>query len=170
MEIEERKRKKKESARRYYLKNRDNIIKKVKEYRLIHKEHLSKKKYERKKQRLRNDEVFYLKQQMNNLIYYSFNRKRKYRKTSKATKIFCCDWETFYNHLLKTFKENYGCEWNENIKVQVDHIIPMNEAKTIDKVIELNHYTNLQLLKPKDNSNKYIKLDWKLEKGEIKNE
>ena len=93
---------------------------------------------------------------MNNLIYYSFKRKRKYRKESKATKIFGCDWDNFYNYLLQTFKNNYGFEYDEKINVQVDHIIPLCKAKTIEDVIKLNHISNLQLLTKEDNKKKYI--------------
>ena len=125
-------------------------------YREKNKENISKLKYTAKKNKLKQDKVYWLKNQMNNLIYYSFKRKRKYRKTSKATKIFGCDWNTFYNYLLQTFKNNYGYEYNETIDVQVDHIIPLCTAKTIEDVIKLNHFSNLQLLTSKDNKEKYI--------------
>ena len=137
----------KEQRARYYQRHKEEIKRKVNEYRLANKEKISKQKYIRKKQRLKTDEVFKLKQQMNNLIYYSFKRKRKYRSTSKASKIFGCEWKYFYNYLLDTFKNNYGYEYDESIIIEVDHIIPMCRATTIDDVIKLNHISNLQLLK-----------------------
>lgn len=39
-------------------------------------------------------------------------------------------------------------------EVQVDHIIPLQTAKTTDEVIKLCHYTNLQLLRKEDNLKK----------------
>lgn len=128
----------------------------MKIYRENHKEKISNKKYADKKKKLKQDNVYWLKNQMSNLIYYSFKRKRKYRETSKATKIFGCNWETFYNQLLQTFKNNYGYEYDETIDVQVDHIIPLCTAKTAEDVIKLNHISNLQLLTKEDNQKKYI--------------
>jgi len=57
-----------------------------------------------------------------------------------------------------------GIEWNGIEKVQIDHIKPLKYAKTEEEVIKLCHYTNLQLLKEKDNLEKSFKLDWELSK------
>ena len=64
--------------------------------------------------------------------------------------------------LLSTYKNNYGYEWDKKEPVHIDHIIPLATAKTKEEVIKLNHYTNLQLLKAKDNWQKRDKLDWKI--------
>lgn len=45
---------------------------------------------------------------------------------------------------------NYGKEWD------VDHIIPLMSDKTLEGFIRLNHYTNLQPLWKKDNSDKAV--------------
>jgi 5-methylcytosine-specific restriction endonuclease McrA len=44
--------------------------------------------------------------------------------------------------------------------VHIDHIIPLSSAKTEDKVKKLCHYSNLQLLKPKDNLEKQVNSDY----------
>ena len=147
---------KKEQKARYYQNHKEEIKQKVNEYRLAHKDKISEQKYKRKKERLKTDKVFYLKNKMNNLIYYSFKRKRVYRPTSEATKIFGCSWKQFYNHLLNTFEKNYGYKYNDTIVVEVDHIIPMCRATTEEDVIKLNHISNLQLLTKEDNKKKYI--------------
>ena len=67
-------------------------------------------------------------------------------------------------HLYKTFKSNYGYEWNGVEPVHIDHIIPLATANTEEEVIALCHYTNLQLLKAQDNLSKNKSLDWTLSK------
>ena len=69
-------------------------------------------------------------------------------------------------HLLQTFKSNYGYEWDKKEPVHIDHITPLAIAKTEEDIIKLCHYTNLQLLKAKDNLQKNSKLDWRLDNVE----
>ena len=64
---------------------------------------------------------------------------------------FVNDFEYFYKHLLQTYKNNYGCEWDNIEKIHIDHVIPLAAAHTEEDVKKLCHYTNLQLLKEKDN-------------------
>jgi len=45
---------------------------------------------------------------------------------------------------------NYG-NWNgipnkKNVSWEIDHIMPLDSAKTEEDIIRLNHYTNLQPL------------------------
>lgn len=74
--------------------------------------------------------------------------------------IFGLNKEEFVKHLLTTFINNYGYEWDGKEPVHIDHIIPLATAKTEEEVIELCYYTNLQLLKAKDNLKKSCKLDF----------
>ena len=89
-------------------------------------------------------------------------KKNKYKKNSKTHNIIGCDYDFFVNYLLKTFKNNYGYEYNNDENVQIDHIIPLSTANSVEEVIKLNHYTNLQLLKEEDNRKKSNKLDWRI--------
>jgi 5-methylcytosine-specific restriction endonuclease McrA len=51
--------------------------------------------------------------------------------------------------------ENQGkCMSNYNETWQLDHIIPISNAKSIEDVIKLNHYTNLRPLCSKLNLEK----------------
>lgn len=65
--------------------------------------------------------------------------------------------------MLETYKKNYGVEWDEKEDVHIDHIIPLTTAESEEDIIRLCHYTNLQLLKAKDNLEKRDKMDWSLE-------
>ena len=186
----------KNNARKISEKNRNNLKRKeyMKEYRKNHKEEISAKtkeykiknrekiKYQRKKWELKNknyskikaleyynknkNDYFYkLKRNIRGLIKTSLSR-RKYTKNSKTYEIIGCDYNTFINYLLQTFKNNYGYEWDKVEPVHIDHIIPLATDKTEEEVIKLCHYTNLQLLKAEDNLKKSNKLNWKLDKKE----
>lgn len=116
-------------------------------------------KYQNK--RKETDECYKMKVRLRKMINNSFRRK-KYKKNSNNEKIIGCEWEFFINYLLNTFKNNYGYDWDGKEKISIDHIIPLAIAKTEEEVIKLCHYTNLQLLKAKDNLDKKDKLDWEL--------
>ena len=90
-------------------------------------------------------------------------KKKGYGKDSHTHEILGCDYETLQEHLYKTWYNNYGTEYNGE-DYHIDHIIPLATAKTKEDVKRLCRYTNLQLLKPKDNLVKNKRLDWKLDK------
>ena len=96
---------------------------------------------------------------MRKSILNSFQRKG-YSKNNKTEKIIGLNKEEFVGHLLTTFINNYGYEWDGEEPVHIDHIIPLATAKTEDEVIKLCHYTNLQLLKAKDNLEKGCKTEF----------
>lgn len=109
------------------------------------------------KNKRENDLVFKLKMDIRNSIYYSFERKN-YSKKYSCEKIIGLKINDFIAYLLNTFKENYGYEWNGVEKIHIDHIIPLATAHSEDEVIKLCYYTNLQLLKAKDNLTKHTKI------------
>ena len=120
----------------------------------------ARNKYEKKKKE--EDKVYRLKCQARHCIYMSFSKKGLLK--SKNTEcILGITMEKFYKHLLQTFKNNYGYEWDGIEKVHIDHILPLSIAKTEEEVIKLCYYTNLQLLKEKDNLEKRCKLNWELQ-------
>ena len=155
-----------EQHKKYNNKNKEKILERQKKYNRINqakyknyykdnKDRINKKE----KERLQNDNIYKLKQQVRSTLRKSFARK-KYKKNGKSEKIIGCSFDVFVKHLLKTYKKNYGVEWNGIEDVHIDHIIPLATAHTEEEVIKLCHYTNLQLLKPEDNLKKQDKLDW----------
>lgn len=87
---------------------------------------------------------------LRSLISSSFRRKR-YKKNSTSSNILNCSWEEFKNYL----EDNpYGFKINCP-DVDLDHIIPISDAKTKEELYLLNQFTNFQLL-PKF-YNRYIK-------------
>ena len=75
-------------------------------------------------------------------------RNENKKHTEELTK---CSLDYLVKYLLQTFKDNYGYEWDGKEQVHIDHIIPLATANTEQDIVKLCHYTNLQLLKAKDN-------------------
>ena len=100
--------------------------------------------------------LFKLKGQIRTLVYQAF-RTRGFKKNDRTEKILGCSFEFFQTHLKKTATDRYGF-WCRDKSYHIDHIVPLITATTIEKLIELNHYTNLQLLYPEDNLRKGTKI------------
>lgn len=112
-----------------------------------------------KKKRREKDEIYKLKCQCRNMIRDSFKRKNL-KKNKKTESIIGIELDKFSDYLKQTFKNNYGYNWDLKECVHIDHIIPLATANTEEEVIKLCHYTNLQLLKGKDNLQKGYKTDY----------
>ena len=145
--------------KKYYENNKERLNAISKEY--SHTDKMRIWRREHKKERKAKDQLYKLSEQTRTLINNCF-RRQGYKKNSKTEKILGCDFDTFYNYLLKTYKDNYNIDWDGKEDVHIDHIIPIANAKTEEEIIILSHYTNLQLLKAKDNLEKSDKLDWTL--------
>lgn len=150
-------------ARQYAKDNKDTIYEKRKIYNAKNADKLREWRRENKRKRKSIDPLYKLSEQTRTLINNSF-RRQGYKKNSKTYEIVGIDYKTFFDYLLKTFKNNYGYEWDGIEEVHIDHIIPVATATTKEEIIKLCHYTNLQLLKAKDNLEKSDKIEWKIKK------
>lgn len=160
---EENKEKILKNMKGYYKKHKKEIIVRNTEYYKNNKNHLMNKAKIRNAKRKQEDYIYKLKCQIRNMIKNSFQRKKRI-KNQKSEKILGCTINFFQKHLLTTYKSNYGKEWDGIESVHIDHIIPLSFADTEEEIIRLCHYTNLQLLKAKDNLKKKDKIDWSLKK------
>ena len=147
---------------KYYRENKDLLLSNNREYRINNREKLNEKKRIYQNERMENDPVYKFKTKIRQVINESFKRKGL-NKNDHTENIVGCSLDFLYNYLLQTFKDNYGYDWDGIESVHIDHIIPLFVAKTEEEVIELCHYTNLQLLKAKDNLIKGERLDWSLD-------
>ena len=120
-----------------------------------------KKYYVSDNNKRKNDKFLHFKDKIRHEVLRSFKSKGK-TKNKHTEQIVGMNLENLYKYLLRTYKINYGYEWNGIEKVHIDHIIPLSTAKTNEEIEKLCYYTNLQLLKAKDNLEKYNKLDWEL--------
>lgn len=160
--IENNKQKIKQRRHEFYLKNKEKILQINKIYRQEHKNQLREHIKEYNYNKRHKNSLYRLKCQTRKNIWASFNKKG-YLKSKSTEKILGCTLDYFYSYLLETYRKNYNKEWDEIEKVDIDHIVPLDTAKTEEDVIKLCHYTNLQLLKHIDNIKKSNKLDFKFE-------
>lgn len=133
----------------------------------LREEHNKYKKQNREKinqynKKRKTDKLIYFKDKIRINVLKAFKRKGKI-KSQRTEEILGITIENFYIYLLQTYKNNYGVEWDEKEKVHIDHIKPLKDAKTEEDIIKLCHYTNLQLLKAKDNLEKSSKKNWVIE-------
>jgi hypothetical protein len=91
-------------------------------------------------------------------------KKQGFSKTSKTATILSCSFEKVQIHLIESAIKRYG-SYDPNFQYHIDHIIPCASAKNEKELIELQYYTNLQYLTPKDNLRKSDSWD-----GTIENE
>jgi hypothetical protein len=140
------------SSSKYYENNKENKLKYQKEYQQNNKDKRNKYLSERRK----TDDLFRLITNIRNLINNSFY-EMNYSKTSKTQEILGCSFEELKSYLEFKFEpwmtwKNRGIYNGElNNGWDIDHIIPLSEAISVDDIVKLNHYTNLQPLCSKIN-------------------
>lgn len=148
--------KKKESALKYYYKNKDVVDSNSKKWRLSNKEYFIEYQSKYRKERVKYDIVYVLSQKVRKLISNSFLRN-KFSKNIKTSEILGCSFEEFKLHLESKFEnwmswENRGIYNGDfNYGWDIDHIVPISSAKSEDDIIKLNHFTNLRPLCSKIN-------------------
>lgn len=142
---------------------RDNHLQDRKEWLENNKDLINKYKREYHQERVKTDPLYKFEKQIRGAISSSFKRK-KYIKNNHTYEIIGLNSDEFIDYLKETFKDNYGYEWDGKEKVHIDHIIPLATATTEQEILKLCYYTNLQLLKAKDNLDKSDKLDYDLKK------
>lgn len=152
-----------------YLKNKDKIDLYREEYRQKPENKKRKKENDRKYRQENKERRNKLERERNNKdpLYKLKNTTRKnilkkikqqgFVKNDNTTNILGCSYQEFKSYLESKFESwmnwsNHGKHNGTfNFGWDIDHIIPMNSAKTEEDVIKLNHYTNLQPLCSKVN-------------------
>ncbi|MBR2589224.1 hypothetical protein IKE84_02700 [Candidatus Saccharibacteria bacterium] len=152
---QEHKEERKIYLKKWYEENKDTV---VKEYRDKNHDILMQKHISYMVERAKTDPLFRFTNSIRGLVRASFKR-RGYKKNSKTYDIIGCDFKYLYTHLMVTWRENYGTEYNGE-DCNIDHIYPLADAKSEKEVIKLCHYSNLQLLSSSDNIDKKDKKDW----------
>ena len=144
---EKNKEKIKQDVKEYVINNKDKVSNRRNEYRIKNKETINKKFKERRAQ----DELFRLKQDMRNMLNKTF-KKFDFGKSNRTENILGCTFDEFKMYIDSKLQswmnwENKGLyNGTENYGWDIDHITPLHTAETIEYIIKLNHYTNLQPL------------------------
>lgn len=107
------------------------------------------------KEKMKTDSLFKLKSTLRVRIYTMFKFKH-WKKNKHTEDILGADYETVKQHLEGTFQDKMS--WSNHGKWHIDHIIPLNSAKTEQDLYKLCHYTNLQALWAFDNLSKSDKM------------
>jgi hypothetical protein len=148
--------------KKYYKENKTTLKEKKEEYYKANKEYILSKNKEWAKRNKPRMKVYRNKYRNKPLVKFSENirsrincgfRKMGYTKRSRTHKILGCSYKEFEQYLNNN---PYGFEVGHD-GLDLDHVIPVCTATTEEELLELNHYTNFQLL-PSD-YNRNIKKD-----------
>jgi len=135
----------------YNGENKEKIREQKKEYYKDNKEYIKNRNKEYIREKISKCHITKLKHNIRTSICNSI-RKNGYIKINKTEFIIGCSFEDFKLYLESKFEDwmscdNYGLYNGElNHGWDIDHIIPLSSTKEEEKIIELNHHTNLQPL------------------------
>lgn len=147
--------------RNFYYKNQENEIRRSTDYQIQNINKVRVRRNKQHKKRYRNDILYKLKINVRNRIKH-FLKSKNFSKIKNGTfNIVGCSPEELKWHLEKQFTKNMSWENHKHNGWHIDHIIPLDCAKTKEEVYRLSHYTNLQPMWSDDNyekGKKYYKL------------
>lgn len=119
-------------------------------YRNVCKKCMNQQNNKLNKKRLQTDSLYKLKITIKDSIRKAI-KQNNYKKESKTVDILGCSFVEFKLYIESKFEswmnwKNHGIYNKNKATWQLDHIIPISSAKTIEDIIKLNHYSNFQPL------------------------
>ena len=102
-------------------------------------------------ERLESDRLYAATYTARQVVAKAFNRKSR-KKELETEKILGCSFEEFKLYIEALFTD--GMSWQNRESWHIDHILPLASATTVEDVLKLNHYRNLQPLWAIDNLRK----------------
>lgn len=163
-----------ERGKKWQKENREKAYKTSLDYRNRDREHvnqLGKESRERTKverlgrrrirakERKQIDPLYKMSEAIRVSISSSFKRKNKYKKPKKTEEILGCSIKFFIDYLLNLYPEkNLKYTDFHRYGYHIDHIIPLDSAKSAEEIIKLCHYTNFQPLWWRENLSKSNKI------------
>ena len=147
-----------EYCRNWRIENEDKLKSGRKKYYQKNKEEVIRKNYEYCKYKTSTDSLYKLRRGIRALILVSF-RNQFTTKSKKTIEILGCSFEEFKLHLESKFDDKMNWQ-NQGTYWHMDHIIPISSAQTEEDVYRLNHYTNFRPLYWEDNLKKSNKIEY----------
>lgn len=95
------------------------------------------------------ESLLYVAKKTAHAVVLGSHQRKGFSQTSKTAELLGCTYGEFRGHLESQFAPGMG--WHNRSLWHIDHIIPLCTAETVDDVMRLCHYTNLQPLWAKDN-------------------
>jgi hypothetical protein len=143
--------------KKYWIENKELMSIKNKEYYNKNKKSIIKKNINYEKEKIKKDEIYYLRKRCRDRIRKAFKLKGE-KKDKRTIELIGCTFEEFKKHIEIKFTE--GMNWgNRGLKGwHIDHIIPLSSAKNEKELQTLCHYTNTQPLWWQDNLKKSNKM------------
>ena len=89
-------------------------------------------------------------------------KSKGYSKKSSSQKIIGCSWSELRAHIEKQFRQGMCWENHGLYGWHVDHVIPLASASSVEEMLKLCHYTNLQPLWAEENLKKGAKCEFEL--------
>ena len=151
-----------DSNKRYYQKNKERCNAYMREWYRNHPDKAQEYFNKGRRRKMKEDPVYAWSYKARQAIRSAVLCKGVYDNRSNKFIVELTGLTTLElrNYLRNTFKEIYGYEWDEIEKTHVDHIIPLCTESTIEGKQKLCHYTNLRLIRAKDNKAKGIRSDY----------
>lgn len=134
-------------------KNRQAINKRTSEYYQKNKKRRNEYQLKRHHERMKSDPLYVLKKRYRSRTRKLF-RNKKSVKISSSMSFLGCTAEEFTKYFESKFTE--GMTWDKVFSgdIHIDHIIPISSATTVEDLIKLSHFSNLQPLWAMDNLKK----------------
>jgi len=104
--------------------------------------------------RYHSDPLYRMSKALRNRLRQALKSK-SWHTDSHFREYIGCELPVLITHIQKQFVE--GMSWDNHGKWHLDHIIPLNSAKSVKELIKLCHYTNIQPLWAQDNLRKQDK-------------
>lgn len=130
-------------GKQYYKRKSEDVRQKNNKYYHDNKPRVKQARRIQLKTRLQSDIKYNLARRLQNSLYYALKRN-EWKKQSRTRALLGCDLDTLKKHIESQFLP--GMSWDNRDLWDIDHIIPLASAKTIEQLHILSHYRNLQPL------------------------
>jgi hypothetical protein len=143
-----------EDQRKYQKANREKLQEKANEWKSANRE-LVRAQKKRRHAKKKADPVYQMAGRVRARMRRAFTRNG-FGLESKTRKMLGCDWKQFCKHIEKHFAD--GMSWDNRSEWHLDHVVPLSCATTIEGLEKLSHYTNICPLWAAENLRKSDKL------------